>query len=47
MFLDFSPFLQEQVTACFLDACNVSSLSGIPPIEHDKVWVIVEELCGR
>jgi len=36
--------LQEQVTACCLDARNVANLPGIPAIEHDKVWVIVEEL---
>ena len=46
---DFFPLLfwQEQVAACCLDACNVVSLPGIPPIEHDKVWVIVEELCVK
>ena len=47
LFFDFFPFLQEQATACCLDACSVSSLPGIPPIEHDKVWVIVEELCVK
>ena len=39
--------MQEQVTACCLDARNVPSLPGIPPVEHDKVWVIVEELCVK
>ena len=34
----FDFFAQEQVAACCLDACNVPGLSGIPPIEHDKVW---------
>jgi len=45
----FSPlhFLQEQVAACCLDARNVPGLFGIPPIEHDKAWVIVEELCVK
>jgi len=33
------------VAACCLDARNVPGLPGIPPIEHDKVWAIVEELC--
>jgi len=47
IFFHFFSFLQEQVTACWLDARNVPSLPGIPPIEHDKVWVIVEELCVR
>jgi len=46
---DFFPLLfwQEQVAACCLDACNVVSLPGIPPIEHDKTWMIVEELCVK
>jgi len=38
---------QAQVAACCLDARNVPSLPGIPPIEHDKVWSIVEELCVK
>jgi len=48
-FLDFFPLLfwQEQVAACCLDARNVPGLPGIPPIEHDKAWVIVEELCVK
>ena len=33
------------MAACCLDARNVSGLPGILPIEHDKVWAIVEELC--
>jgi len=45
IFFHFFSFLQEQVTACWLDARNVPSLPGIPPIEHDKVQVIVKELC--
>jgi len=46
---DFFPslFLQEQVAACCLDARNVPCLPGIPPIEHGKAWVIVEELCVK
>jgi len=40
-------FLQEQVAACCLDARNVPGLPGIPPTEHDKAWVIVEELCAK
>ena len=47
IFFHFFSFLQEQVTACCLDARNVPCLPGIPPIEHDKVWVIVEELCVK
>jgi len=49
IFLGFFSFLQEQVAACCrgLDACNVPSLPGIPPVEHDKVLVIVEELCVK
>jgi len=35
------------VVACCLDARDEPSLPGIPPIEHDKVWVIVEELCVK
>jgi len=35
------------VTVCGLDARNVSGLPGIPPIEHDKAWAIVEELCFK
>jgi len=35
------------VAACCLDAHNVPGLPGIPPIEHDKAWVIVEELCVK
>jgi len=35
------------VTACALDARNVSGLPGIPLIEHDKAWAIVEELCVK
>ena len=35
------------MAACYLDAHNVLSLPGIPPIEHDKAWVIVEELCVK
>jgi len=35
------------VATCCLDARNVPGLPGIPPIEHDKVWVIVEELCVK
>jgi len=40
-------FAQEHVAAaaCCLDARDVPGLPGIPPIEHDKAWVIVEELC--
>jgi len=40
---------QEQFDACChgLDARNLPSLPGIPSIEHDKVWVIVEELCVK
>ena len=40
-------FLQEQVAGFCLDARNVSGLPGIPPNEHDKAWVIVEELCVK
>jgi len=42
-------FLQEQVAACCVDGRNVPGLHGtrIPPIEHDKAWVIVEELCVK
>ena len=29
------------------DARDVPGLPGIPPIEHDKAWVIVEELCVK
>jgi len=47
IFSPLFPFLQEQVTTCCLDARNVPCLPGIPPIEHDKVWVIVEELCVK
>ena len=48
----FDPFLlllfsQEQVVACCLDARNVPSLPGIPPIKHDKAWVVVKELCVK
>jgi len=48
-FLTFFPLLslQEQVAACCLDARNVPSLPDIHPIEHDKTWVIVEELCVK
>jgi len=55
-FLTFFPvlFLQEQVAACCLDVRNVPNLPGIvpnlpgiPPIEHDKTWVIMEELCVK
>jgi len=35
------------VAACYLDARNVPGLPGIPPIKHDKTWVIVEELCVK
>ena len=35
------------MAACYLDARNVSGLPGIPPIEHDKAWAIVEELCVK
>jgi hypothetical protein len=35
------------VAACCLDARNVPGLPGIPPIEHDKAWAIVEELCVK
>jgi len=35
------------VAACCLDARNVPSLPGIPPIEHGKAWAIVEELCVK
>jgi len=31
---------------CF-DARNVPGLPGIPPIDHDKAWAIVEELCVK
>jgi len=47
IFCDFFSFWQEQVTACCVDGRNVPSLPGITPIEHDKVWVIVEELCVK
>ena len=40
-------FVQEQVAACYLDTHNVSGLPGVPPNEHDKAWVIVEELCVK
>ena len=40
-------FAQEQVTACCLDTRNVPGLLGIPPNEHDKAWVIVEESCVK
>ena len=33
--------------ACCLDARNVPGLPGIPPIEHDKAWEVVEELCVK
>jgi len=29
------------------DTRDVPGLPGIPPIEHDKAWVIVEELCVK
>ena len=35
------------MVACCLDARNAPGLPGIPPIEHDKTWVIVEELCVK
>jgi len=35
------------VAACCLDARDEPGLPGIPPIEHDKAWVIVEELCVK
>ena len=35
------------MAACSLDARNVPGLPGIPPIEHDKAWAIVEELCVK
>ena len=35
------------MAACCLDARNVPGLPGIPPIEHDKAWAIVEELCVK
>ena len=35
------------MAACYLDARNVPGLPGIPPIEHDKTWVIMEELCVK
>ena len=40
-------FAQEQVAACCLDARNVPGVPGIPPIEHDKAWAIVAELCVK
>jgi len=40
-------FAQEYVAACCLDARDEPGLPGIPPIEHDKAWVIVEELCVK
>ena len=42
-------FLQEQVAACCLqvDARSVVRLPGITPVEHDKIWVIVEDLCVK
>ena len=48
-FLTFFPvfFAHEQVDASGLDARNVPGLPGIPPIEHDQAWVIVEELCVK
>ena len=39
--------MEEQVAACCLVAHNVPGLFGIPLIEHDKAWVIVEELCVK
>jgi len=39
--------VEEQVAACCLDARNVPGLPWIPPIEHDKDWAIVEELCVK
>ena len=38
---------EEQVAACCLDARNVPGLPWNPPIEHDKAWAIVEELCVK
>ena len=35
------------MAACCLDTRNVPGLPGIPPIEHDKAWTIVEELCVK
>jgi len=35
------------VAACYLDAHNLPGIPGIPPIEHDKTGVIVEELCVK
>ena len=35
------------MVACCLDARNVPDLPGIPPIEHDKAWAIVKELCVK
>jgi len=46
-FFHLFSFLQVQVTTCCLDVRNVPSLPGIPPIKHDNVWVIVEELCVK
>jgi len=49
-FFDIFPlffFAQDEVAACCLDARNVPGLPGIPPIEHDKAWAIVEELCVK
>ena len=48
-FWHFFPFFpaQEQVAVCCLDTRNVSCLPGIPPIQHDKTWTIVEELCVK
>ena len=35
------------MAAYYLDARNVPGLPGIPPIEHDKAWAIVEDLCVK
>jgi len=37
---------QEQVAGCCLDAGIVPILPFSPPTEHEKVWVIAEELCN-
>ena len=46
IFFDFFSFLRSRSPPAAL-MINFPSLPGISPVEHDKVWVIVEELCVK
>jgi len=43
----YPAWADEQVATCCLDARNVPGLLGIPPIEHEKAWALVERLCVK